>query len=627
MTTVASAGARDEPAGGPPLLRVRDLTVVHRQTGVDQTLVAGVSFDVGKGQTVGLVGESGSGKSLTAKALVALLDPELRASGSVSFEGTELLGSSGRVSSRVRGRGIGLLMQDPFTMLNPMMTAGAHIAETLRSAAGASRSGVDTSGAEIARRLAEVGISDPSVAGRYPFELSGGMSQRVALAAVLAGDPRLLVADEPTTALDATTQRDILDLLIRTQRRRGMSMILITHDLRLAFSTCTRVMVMYAGSIVEQAPADDIRDTPAHPYSRGLLSAVPSASHYQATLRGIPGAVPPVAAVQHQCGFASRCPHAVQACRVEKPPLRQVGPGRESACLRHDDLMATAALSRVADSHAQRPARASAPAMLEVAGLVKAYGRRARSQVALSDVSFGLEAGECLGIVGESGSGKTTLARLILGLTTADSGSITLDGLDVSDYSRLSHADSRRARQTVQCVFQDPYSSLNPRHTIGYALAEALRRREQVPNDVDAEVALLLERVGLPPSTASRRPAALSGGQRQRVAVARAMAPQPKVIVCDEPVAALDVSVQAQVLELLREVNSDTGTSLLFITHDLGVVRQVAERIIVLYRGSVVEEGATDAVLDDPQHDYTRRLVDAMPQEGDSWLDGERGNP
>jgi peptide/nickel transport system ATP-binding protein len=240
--------------------------------------------------------------------------------------------------------------------------------------------------------------------------------------------------------------------------------------------------------------------------------------------------------------------------------------------------------------------------------------------VALSDVAFELEAGESLGIVGESGSGKTTLARSILGLTTPDSGSILLDGLDISDFTRLSRSDSRRARRTVQCVFQDPYSSLNPRHTIGYTLTEALRHRERVPADIDAEVGLLLERVGLPTSMAGRRPVSLSGGQRQRVATARALALEPRVLVCDEPVAALDVSIQAQVLQLLREVNTQTGTSLLFITHDLGVVRQVTERIVVLYKGTIVEQGATDVVLDDPQHEYTRRLVASMPQEDGSWM-------
>ncbi len=616
------------------LLSVRDLTVVHRRgdqrrDGTILPLVAGVSFDVAQGQTVGLVGESGSGKSLTAKALVALLAPELTAGGSIAFDGRQLVQADGRVSSSVRGRDIGLLMQDPFTMLNPMMTAGAHIAETLRSAAAAAGRRADTSTAEVARRLAEVGITDPVVAQRYPFELSGGMSQRVALAASLAGDPRLLVADEPTTALDATTQREILDLLLRIQQQRGMSMILITHDLRLAFSVCTRVMVMYAGSLVEQASAAELRDTPAHPYSRGLLTAVPSGRRYQGTLRGIPGTVPSVSQVQHQCGFASRCAHVTEACLAAKPPLREIAPGRTTACLRSEELAEILRPAETPDGDAGSERAVPGPdraGLLAVQLLRKTYGRGDRVHPALAGVSFELRAGESLGIVGESGSGKTTLARSILGLTTADSGSITLAGLDVSDYSRLSRQDARRARRAVQCVFQDPYSSLNPRHTIGYTLTEALRHRERPAVDLDAEVGRLLERVGLPAATAHRRPAALSGGQRQRVATARALAVEPRVLVCDEPVAALDVSIQAQVLQLLREVNTGTGTSLLFITHDLGVVRQVTERVIVLYRGTIVEQGATDAVLDDPQHDYTRRLVASMPQEDGSWITEDAGS-
>ena len=606
--------------GGRVLLSVRDLAIVHHQDKVEQPLVTDVSFDVALGQTVGLVGESGSGKSLTAKALVALLDPELSASGSIIFDGQELIGSSGHVSARVRGHGIGLLMQDPFTMLNPMMTAGAHIAETLRSSAAHARRSADTSDAEIARRLAEVGITDPAVARRYPFELSGGMSQRVALASALAGDPQLLVADEPTTALDATTQREILDLLIRIQRSRAMSMILITHDLRLAFSVCARVMVMYAGSILEEAPAALLRETPAHPYSKGLLTAVPSSSRYQTVLQGIPGSVPVIATVQGQCGFASRCSFTTESCLSAKPALRDIGPDRATACLRYEEIADSLREVPAVDLRDARKTRSVGTSVLSVSKLTKRFGRGDAAHVALSDVSFRLEAGESLGIVGESGSGKTTLARSVLGLTTPDAGSIVLDGLDVSDYDALSRADSRRARRTVQCIFQDPYSSLNPRHPIGYTLAEALGRRERVPVDLGAEVGALLERVGLPATIARRRPASLSGGQRQRVATARALALEPRVLVCDEPVAALDVSIQAQVLQLLREVNVETGTSLLFITHDLGVVRQVTERVIVLYKGSIVEEGPTDLVLDDPQHEYTRRLVASMPQDDGSWV-------
>jgi peptide/nickel transport system ATP-binding protein len=603
-----------------PLLAVAGLDIVHRSGGSERPLVAGVSFEVGEGETVGLVGESGSGKSITARALVALLAPELQATGSIRFAGQEL-GQGGRASRAVRGQGIGYLMQDPFTMLNPMLTAGAHLGETLRSnpATGLLRGAAMRD--EIARRLLEVGIADRTVADRYPFELSGGMSQRVALAASLAGDPRLLVADEPTTALDATTQREILDLLQRIQAQRGMSLLLITHDLRLAFSVCRRIMVMYAGAIVEVAPSAGLRAAPAHPYSRGLMQAVPSVDRYQAVLSGIPGTVPPVSTVLGICGFASRCPYATDVCRAARPPLLEIGPGRSSACARLPEIQAELALPAAGwDAAGTRQGRAATAApLLRVEDLRKRYRTGRTEHDALAGVSFELQPGERLGIVGESGSGKTTIARCVLGLTRPSGGRIVLDGIDATDYRRLRGGDARRARQLVQCVFQDPYQSLNPMHSIGYALREAIAHRAAAPADADAEVQELLRRVGLAVALASRRPAALSGGQRQRVAIARALAVEPRVLVCDEPVAALDVSIQAQVLGLLRDINRETGAALLFITHDLGVVRQVAERVIVLHRGVVVEAGPTDDVLDHPQEAYTRRLVASMPQLDGSW--------
>ena len=602
-----------------PLLEVNGLSIDHCERGQIRPLVTDVSFTIGRGETVGLVGESGSGKSLTARALVSLLQPELRADGSIKFDGDELVGRDGRVSSQVRGRDIGLLMQDPFTMLNPVRTAGHHLVETLRvSKVGAGLRG-DAMRAEVARRLAEVGIDRPSVANCYPFELSGGMLQRVALACVLASNPRLLVADEPTTALDATTQREILGLLGRIQRDRGMSLLLITHDLRLAFASCTRVLVMYAGTLVEASPADLVRTAPAHPYTRGLLEAVPATDRYQQTLEGIPGRVPPVSEVLGQCGFASRCPYVADACTTSRPELLPVGPDQRSACMRYDEVRDELRQTAETRSSERRVVEAG-PALIAISELSKSYGSGADKHSALAGVDLMLGRGEALGVVGESGSGKTTLARCVLGLTTPSGGRIMLDGLDVSDYRRLKNADAARARRIVQCVFQDPYSSLNPMHSVGYTLAEALSFR--VPQhsraEVQREIRALLDRVGLPATYASRRPAGLSGGQRQRVAVARALAVNPQVLVCDEPVAALDVSIQAQILALLREVN-EQGTALLFITHDLGVVRQVTSRVVVLYRGSIVEQGATDEVLDDPAHEYTRRLVASMPRSDGTW--------
>jgi peptide/nickel transport system ATP-binding protein len=595
------------------LLDVHELGVDHVRGNTTVPLVSGVSFTVRRGESVALVGESGSGKTLTARSLVSLLAPGLRATGSITFDGAAI-GSAGATSVE-RGRRIALLMQDPFTMLNPMMTAGAHIAETLAARHG--RKGA--SDAEVARRLAEVGITDPAVARRYPFELSGGMSQRVAVAAALANDPELLVADEPTTALDATTQREVLELLRGVQQARGMGLVLITHDLRLAFSVCDRVLVMYAGSIVEVAPSAELREAPRHPYTAGLLGSMPSIERYQPVLTGIGGSVPSLHAVADRCAFADRCRHRTDECVASAPPLVEIEPGRWTACRRVHEL------EELLDVEVGGGDRPTVPVerepVLSVTDLHKAYRSGRHHHVALGSVSFELGRGEALGVVGESGSGKTTIARCVLGLTSPTSGRIVLDGIDVTSRRAIPKADRVRATQRLQCVFQDPYSTLNPMHSVGYAIREALAHRARPVDQVEAKVTELLELVGLPGALASRRPAALSGGQRQRVAIARALAMDPEVLVCDEPVAALDVSVQAQVLDLLRSLHRDRGTSLLFITHDLGVVRQVTDRIIVLHRGEIVEEGATDVVLDRPQHPYTQRLVASMPRIDTEWME------
>ncbi|MFI6505394.1 oligopeptide/dipeptide ABC transporter ATP-binding protein [Nonomuraea typhae] len=538
-------------------------------------IVDGVDLEISGGETVGLVGESGSGKSLTARAASGLLPKGLSATGSVTLDGRELLGARERVWRSVRGTRVSLLMQDPFAMLNPLRTAGAHVAESLRGRRDR---------AEVLRRLAEVGIDDPAVADRHPFQLSGGMRQRVALAAALAADPELLIADEPTTALDATTQHDILMLIKGIQRARGMGVLLITHDLRVAFELCDRVAVMYAGRIVEQGPPAEIGKAPAHPYTAGLLAAVPTVERRLPRLAGIRGNVPAAADVAASCAFAARCDQAAPECGQARPPLRALPPDRFTACLHEVRPRARA------EEGAAAPRHIAADEVLRVTGLGKTYG----AHVALSGVSLDVRRGESVGVVGGSGSGKTTLARSILGLVRPDTGTIALAGRD------------RPRHHLVQCVFQDPTTSLNPALTVGATLAEAAA---QGPADGRLAVAELLELVGLPPAYARRKPVGLSGGERQRVAIARALSVRPALLICDEPVASLDVSVQAHVLELLREV----GTSMLFITHDLAVVRQMADRLVVLSRGRVVESGDTAQVLDAPEHDYTRRLLASVP--------------
>jgi peptide/nickel transport system ATP-binding protein len=583
-----------------PLLEVDDLSISYGS----RLLVNGVSLTLDSGESLALVGESGSGKSLTARAIADLLPAGVFAAGRVQVEGAPVRRPRGRklnTSPRV-----GLLMQDPFTMLNPTMTAGGHIAETLR-AARYPRAEIS---AEVSRRLQEVGITDPSVARRYPFELSGGMSQRVALAAALANDPALLLADEPTTALDATTQHEVLELLRSIQRDRGMGLVFITHDLRVAFDLCHRVVVMYAGSILEEAPASTLRRDPRHPYTLGLLDSIPSTDHYQGALRGIPGSVPATHTVLDRCSFADRCGERIDACTHSVPPLVEIAAHHRAACIRIGELASATTATSVGSTRITD--HVGDEVVVRVQDLRKSYRVHGGVHPALGGVTFDLRQGEALGIVGESGSGKTTIARCLLGLTSPTDGSIELAGFGLVP-ARRSAQDRRAIAQIVQCVFQDPYSTLNPMHSVGTALSEALSQRSRPVTDRHQEVSSLLERVGLPTSMATRRPASLSGGQRQRVAIARALAVEPDVLLCDEPVAALDVSVQAQILELLREVNRIGGTSLIFITHDLGVVRQVTDRVLVLYRGEVVEEGATDNVLDAPGHHYTQRLVAAMP--------------
>jgi peptide/nickel transport system ATP-binding protein len=473
--------------------------------------------------------------------------------------------------------------------------------------------------AEVARRLQEVGIVDPDVAERMPFQLSGGMCQRVALAAALARDPEFLIADEPSTALDVTTQAEIMRLLKRVQQARGMSLILITHDLRLAFSTCDRIHVLYAGSLLEVGAATAVENDPFHPYTLGLLLSEPPADRRVPKLIAIRGQVPPADHVAGRCAFADRCDWAAGECRAAKPALVTLEPGRSTACIRRHEI---AGEMRALRSFARETAGASAPppspgpALVRVSDVVKTFaGRHGRPIRALKGVSIEIGPGESVGLVGESGSGKTTLGRTLVGLETPSAGAIEIAGIDASRFAAMTGAERAQVRRTIQMVFQDPYSTLNPRHSIFRSLTEAIRTTGRQERARLAErVGELLREVGLPGNYAARRPASLSGGERQRVAIARALSVGPRILVCDEPVSALDVSVQAQILNLFKRLQADLGLSYLFITHDLAVVRQVAERIYVLYLGEIVEEGPTDEVMSRPKHPYTRRLLESIPR-------------
>ena len=601
-----------------PLLRVSGLRVTHQRSDGADTILAAVDLHIGRGETVGLVGESGSGKSMLAKAVLRLLPPRVHANGSVDLDGTHILDLSERAMSRLRGEKVTLLYQDPFTMLNPLLTAGGHLVEAQRAgrdrgrrpSAAAARLGALT-------RLAEVGITDPTVAKRYPFQLSGGMRQRVALATALARDPELLIADEPSTALDVTTQAEILALLKNVQRDRGMSLLLITHDLRVAFSTCDRIYVLYAGSVLEVARPAEMQQQPLHPYTQGLLRSEPSVERRLPVLTTITGAVPRPDDVGHQCVFAPRCAWATDVCRSERPELVPVGADRLSACARIADIsdelaMATTTLEAAVD---EIPTPSSdVPALLRIRGLRKVFGRSNRQTVAVDGIDLDVYEGESVGLVGESGSGKTTVGRCVVGLETATSGTLMLAGQAAHDYAAVDADTRSRLRRTAQIIFQDPYSSLDPQQTVGRALLETFRVNGVPRSTARSRVGELLEAVGLPAHYTSRLPAALSGGERQRVAIARALAVGPQLIVCDEPVSALDVSVQAQVLSVLRDVHRRNGISFLFITHDLAVVRQIVDRVYVLYRGKIVEHGSVADVLDHPTHEYTQRLVASIPR-------------
>lgn len=592
------------------LLAVRGLTIRNELKEV--TLLDRLDLDVAAGESVGIVGESGSGKSLAARSIMGLLPDGLSAAGEVTFSGRSILGERKQMA-RLRGAGMTMVLQDPFTSLSPLRRCGAQITDgpLLHKKSGRDRRG------EAVRRLAEVGIDDGRVAEKFPFQLSGGMRQRVSLAAALASDPALLIADEFSTALDATTQKNILLLLDRIRTARDMALIMITHDLRMAFSICDRVYVLYAGSLVEVGGAGDVESEPLHPYTQGLFLAEPAADSPKRQLYEMPGRVPPADTVLACCPFADRCEFVEEECRAAKPPLRSIGK-RWTACRRieeiHADLCKVRLSGGVAEGSVPTKAanRSAGPGVLTVDGITKRFfDHRGGDLLAVSKVSLQLNRGETVGIVGGSGCGKTTLARCIVGLERPTEGSIEIQGNRVSDWSALDRSQRRRLRRTIQYVFQDPYSSLNPKLSIGSVLAEAVQLGPA--EDVQKEVARLLELVHLPPDYAQRKPAALSGGERQRVAIARALAVQPEVVICDEVVSALDVSVQAQMLNLLREAQAELGVAYLFISHDLAVVSHVADRILVMSNGEVVEEGDAHAVLERPTHPYTKSLLESKP--------------
>ncbi|BBP84313.1 ABC transporter ATP-binding protein [Pseudomonas sp. Pc102] len=586
------------PQGAPlaPALRVSELRV-ELAGGAD--VVDGISFSLAPGEILGLVGESGSGKTTLATALLGHARRGARiASGRVEVDGRSLLELRGEDLRRARGGLIGYVPQDPATALNPALRIGALLGETL---AAHERLPADAQRQRLVETLRDVGLPDDAeFLRRFPHQLSGGQQQRVLLALAFVLRPKLVVLDEPTTALDVATQAHILDTLRRLCKRQGVAAVYVSHDLAVIKDLVDRVVVMYAGRIIEAAPRGRLFERPAHPYSLGLLAAIPDVARRLA-LRAIPGHAPAPGQRPQGCAFAGRCPRRQSGCELAEPPLRSLDGQQRVACLEpHREPLAL-----VAEAPLAAGALDAQPLLLAVRELNVAYDRQV-----LFDVSLQLARGECLALVGESGSGKTSLARALAGLGENAQGEVRYAGepLDLRAHNR-----SKALRHQVQYIFQNPYRALNPRHTVAQSLAAPLEHFFGLRGEAcRARIEAVLARASLPASVADLYPHSLSGGERQRVAIARALVCQPELLICDEITSALDVSVQASILALLRELQAE-GLTLLFVTHDLGVVRAIADRVVVLHRGRVIEEGAVDAVLDQPRTAYTRDLVAHSP--------------
>ncbi|MDW8339293.1 MAG: ABC transporter ATP-binding protein [Thermoleophilia bacterium] len=564
------------------------------------SIVEDVSLAVAAGEILGLVGESGSGKTTLALALLGYARPGCRiAGGEVVVAGLPLTGVSEDEARGRRGRVVAYVPQDPSAALNPSLRVGDTIADLLR--AHASRA--QRSSPEVLRALERVDLpGEPAFAERFPHELSGGQQQRVAIAAALACEPAAVVMDEPTTGLDVVTQARILEEVERLRRERGLAVVYVSHDLAVVATIADRIAVMYAGRIVEEGPTAELLSRPRHPYTLGLVSSIPDHVTRRA-VTGIPGVAPGPDERPAGCAFAPRCAQRVERCEGELPALEPAGAGHVVRCF---EWRRTPGL--VSRPLHPFPLTDAATPLLEVEGLRAAHGR----VVVVDDVSFALGVGECLALVGESGSGKTTIARCVVGLHPPSVGRVLLEGAPLAPRAR---ARTREERRRLQIVFQNPYDSLNPRHRVRDEIARPARvLRGLSATEARSEVEELLERVKLPARIASRYPGELSGGQRQRVAIARALAARPRILICDEVTSALDVSVQAAVLELLQELRTDLGLSLLFITHDLGVVATIADRVLVLEHGRLRETGPTERVLRSPEDAYTRRLLSAAPR-------------
>lgn len=596
------------------MLKVENLRLGFTSGKTTLVAVDGISFAIAKGETFALLGESGCGKSATAQGIMRLLPAAGRIlDGQVSLDGENLLALSEADMRAWRGGRMAMIFQEPATSLNPVLTVGQQIGEVLERHLG--MAGVEATG-RMVDLLRQVGIADPERRlTEYPFQLSGGMKQRVMIAIALAGEPELLIADEPTTALDVTVQAQILDLLAKLQAERGMGMLLITHDLGVVARMAHRIGVMYAGELVEVASREAFFTQPRHPYTQALFEALPDISRRGVRLTTIPGQVPPLAAMPAGCRFADRCQHVMPVCREQAPPWRELAGGHAVRCHWQGKAVASNGAGHDISEMNLEPGRA----FLEVADLKvhfpirKGFLQRTVGHVrAVDGVALAISAGRTLALVGESGCGKTTVGKALLQLIPPTAGSVRLGD---SELVGLKGKRLRGARHHMQMVFQDPFASLNPRLRVGEIIAEGMGAMgiEAEAAAQSAAVAALLLQVGLPVDAVDRYPHEFSGGQRQRIAIARALAVQPELLICDEPTSALDVSVQAQILNLLKQLQGELGVAYLFITHNFAVVEYLAHDVAVMYLGRIVERGRAEEVLRTPQHPYTKALLSAVP--------------
>jgi peptide/nickel transport system ATP-binding protein len=599
-----------------PVIEIDNLHVQFVTSHGTVRAVEGLSYSVYPGEMVAIVGESGSGKSVSALATMRLLPPgTARIQGNIRFDGRELLTLSEEEMRQLRGREIAMIFQEPMTSLNPVLRIGLQIMEPLLIHLKMSEAEARARAIEL---LTLVGITDPaSRLAQYPHQLSGGMRQRVMIAIGLACNPKLLIADEPTTALDVTIQAQILELMKDLSRRLGVAVVIITHNLGIVARYADRVNVMYAARLVESGTAETVFGRPLHPYARGLLTAVPRLDRGRsAKLATIDGAPPNLLAPPEGCRFRPRCRFAIEKCQ-EVPPLEAAERGHLVACFRKQEIEALDPIGARVDGSQKAAGTGDGAAILDIRHASKffpvrgGFMRRTRLVRAVNDVTIDIKRGETLGLVGESGCGKSTLGRLVLRLDDPTAGEIRFEDIDIA---QLKRSEMVAVRKKMQVIFQDPYSSLNPRMTVGQIIAEPMYVHEILPKDkIQPRVAELLQLVGLYPYMALRYPHELSGGQRQRVGIARALAVEPRVIICDEAVSALDVSIQGQVINLLEDLQHKLGLTYLFIAHDLAVVRHISTKVAVMYLGRIVEYAAADELFANPKHPYTKALLAAAP--------------